>query len=102
MPLATVRLVRYLMGMNRREFIKSCSLVAMMGLLGACRKIPLDKMAGDLPSLKQFQDEVKLAMSQAKRAEMFRTSALLLIRHCNEVPQRSFSMTGRSRLSITA
>ena len=66
MPLATARLVRYLMGMNRRDFIKSCSLVAMMGLLGACRKIPLDKIAGE-PSLKQFQDEVRLAMSQTKK-----------------------------------
>ena len=39
------------MGMDRREFIKSCSLVAVMGLLFGCRKLPLDELAGDLPSL---------------------------------------------------
>ena len=55
------------MGMDRREFIKSCSLVAVMGLLFGCRKIPLEELAGDLPSLKRFEDEVKLALSQAKK-----------------------------------
>ena len=57
------------MGMDRREFIKSCSLVAVMGLLFGCRKLPLDEVArlGDGPTLKQFEDEVKLAVSQAKK-----------------------------------
>lgn len=57
------------MGMDRREFIKSCSLVAMMGLLFGCRRLPLDEVAklGEGPTLKQFEDEVKLAVSQAKK-----------------------------------
>lgn len=57
------------MTMNRREFIKSCSLVAMMGLLYGCRKLPLGDGASPskVPTLKQFEDEVKLAVSQAKK-----------------------------------
>ena len=54
------------MGMDRREFIKSCSLVAMMGLLFGCRKVSLDALAAE-PSLGQFEDEVKLAMSLSKK-----------------------------------
>ena len=39
-----------------------------MGLLFGCRKLPLDELAGDLPSLKRFEDEVRLAMAQAKKS----------------------------------
>ncbi len=59
------------MGMDRREFIKSCSLVAVMGLLYGCRKSAvLGDIASQLsvPELKRFEDEVKLAMSQAKKS----------------------------------
>ena len=56
------------MGMDRREFIKSCSLVAVMGLLFGCRKLPLDELGVKLPDIKRFEDEVKLAMSQAKKS----------------------------------
>ena len=57
--------------MDRREFIKSCSLVAVMGLLFGCRKSAvLGDIASQLsvPELKRFEDEVKLAMSQAKKS----------------------------------
>jgi molybdopterin-containing oxidoreductase family iron-sulfur binding subunit len=62
------------MGMDRREFIKSCSLVAVMGLLFGCRKLPLEEVAklGESatngPTIKQFEDEVKLAVSQASKS----------------------------------
>ena len=59
------------MGMDRREFIKSCSLVAVMGLLYGCRKSAvLGDIASQLsvPELKRFEDEVRLAMSQAKKS----------------------------------
>ena len=55
------------MGMDRREFIKSCSLVAMMGLLFGCRKVSLDALAAGEPGLAQFEEEVKFAISHAKR-----------------------------------
>ena len=61
------------MGMDRREFIKSCSLIAVMGLLFGCRKLPLEEVAklgesaANGPTIKQFEDEVKLAMSQASK-----------------------------------
>ena len=56
--------------MNRREFIKSCSLVAVMGLLFGCRKLPFGGAESDGskgPSLKQFEDEVRLAVSRAEK-----------------------------------
>ncbi|WP_290742909.1 4Fe-4S dicluster domain-containing protein [Fibrobacter sp. UBA4309] len=65
--------------MDRREFIKSCSLVAVMGLLFGCRK---SELLGDIasqfsvPELKRFEDEVKLAMSRAKKSlDLVRVSA---------------------------
>lgn len=55
--------------MDRREFIKSCSLVAVMGLLFGCRRLPPDGVTnmGDGPTVRQIEDEVKLAVTQAKR-----------------------------------
>lgn len=54
--------------MDRREFIKACSIVAAASFLFGCRKVPFVNDAADAkePSLKQFQDEVRLAMSKAK------------------------------------
>lgn len=54
--------------MNRREFIKACSLMAAAGLLFGCRKIPFVGETPSAPSLKRFQDEVKLALSKAKES----------------------------------
>ena len=39
-PLATASVVRYLMGMDRREFIKSCSLVAVSSVLKTKSALP--------------------------------------------------------------
>lgn len=55
------------MAMNRREFIKSCSLMAVAGLLFGCRKDGLSELAqalgGNGPELKKFEDEVRQALS---------------------------------------
>ena len=61
------------MGMDRREFIKSCSLVAVMGLLFGCRKSAIidDVLSSEnstIPNYRRFEDEVKLAVSHAKKS----------------------------------
>lgn len=67
--------------MDRRDFIKSCSLMAVAGLLFGCRKSVLDGLGageGNLrgPSPKAFEDEVRLAMSQARgRLDLVRVNA---------------------------
>lgn len=50
--------------MDRREFIKSCAIVAAFAMISGCRKIP-DVLE---LSLKQFEDEVRLAMSMKNEA----------------------------------
>ncbi|MCF0222288.1 MAG: 4Fe-4S dicluster domain-containing protein [Fibrobacter sp.] len=58
--------------MDRRDFIKSCSLMAVAGLLFGCRKIVPDGLetASDAglagPGIKAFEDEVRLAMSHTR------------------------------------
>lgn len=54
--------------MDRREFIKACSIVAAAGLLFGCRKAPFAEGGSGEPGLKQFEEEVRLAMSKAKAA----------------------------------
>lgn len=53
--------------MDRREFLKICSVMAAAGLLYGCRKIPFvgdsaKEGARAVPSLKDFEDEVRMAM----------------------------------------
>lgn len=56
------------MGMDRREFLKMCSVFAAVSLLGGCRKIPfVGDSKKELPSLKMFENEVRRAMSQSTR-----------------------------------
>ena len=48
--------------MNRREFIKTCSLVLLMQSLWGCRRVPCDTNA-PVPEMAEFEKEVRLAMS---------------------------------------
>lgn len=65
--------------MDRRDFIKSCSLMAVAGLLFGCRKTTLDGLEGgglEGPSLMRFEEEVRLAVSSAKgRMDLVKISA---------------------------
>lgn len=49
--------------MDRREFLKSCALMAAFAMVTGCRKLPdfSDPKIG--PALKQFEDEVRMAVS---------------------------------------
>lgn len=53
--------------MNRREFIKSCSILTAFALLTGCRKLPFadDKSIAKL-TLEDFKKEVNLAMTKSK------------------------------------
>lgn len=58
------------MAMNRRDFIKSCSLMAVAGLLFGCRKNALSELSDVLSGssdVKKFEDEVRLAMSMSRK-----------------------------------
>ena len=57
------------MGMDRREFIKWCSVLALGSVLGGCRKLPFsgDAAKKGPPSLKMFEAEVRRAMSMNLR-----------------------------------
>ena len=53
--------------MDRRDFLKICSVMAAAGVLYGCRKIPFvgesaKEGARTVPSLKDFEDEVRKAM----------------------------------------
>lgn len=57
--------------MDRREFIKVCSVMAAAGLLYGCRKIPFvgkassdESLSRAIPALKDFEDEVEKAMAR--------------------------------------
>lgn len=56
--------------MNRRDFIKSCSLMAVAGMLFGCRKDVLGGSGSStgkaVPTMKEFEGEVRRAISQAK------------------------------------
>lgn len=56
--------------MNRREFIKLCSIMAAASMLGGCRKLPIigDKNA---PTIKMFEDEVRRAMAASLKKMNF-------------------------------
>ena len=53
--------------MDRREFIKACSVVALMQVLWGCRRIP-DFSGASVPELAEFEKEVRLALSNSKGA----------------------------------
>lgn len=58
------------MAMDRRDFIKSCSLMAVAGLLFGCRKeglVQLSDVLNSPPELKRFEDEVRLAVSTVRK-----------------------------------
>lgn len=59
------------MGMDRRDFLKTCSLLAVGGLLFGCRKNALseisDGLSGGVPDAKRFEDEVRLAISMSRK-----------------------------------
>lgn len=57
------------MGMDRRQFIKWCSVLALGSVLGGCRKLPFsgDAAKKGPPSLKMFEAEVRRAMSMNLR-----------------------------------
>lgn len=54
--------------MDRREFIKACSIMAAASLLFGCRKVPLADETASVtePELNLFREEVRLAMSQMR------------------------------------
>ncbi|MCQ2103857.1 MAG: 4Fe-4S dicluster domain-containing protein [Fibrobacter sp.] len=53
--------------MDRREFIKACSIMAVAGILFGCRKLPfVGETSSADPTIRQFQDEVRLAITKAK------------------------------------
>ena len=53
--------------MDRREFIKACSVVALMQVLWGCRRVP-DFSGASVPELAEFEKEVRLAISRSKGA----------------------------------
>ena len=53
--------------MDRREFIKACSVVALMQVLWGCRRLP-DLSGAKVPEIAEFEREVRLALSRAKGA----------------------------------
>ena len=53
--------------MDRREFIKACSVVALMQVLWGCRRLP-DLSGAKVPEIAEFEKEVRLALSRAKGA----------------------------------
>ena len=53
--------------MDRREFIKACSVVALMQVLWGCRRLP-DLSGAKVPEIAECEKEVRLALSRAKGA----------------------------------
>ena len=51
--------------MDRREFIKACSVVLLMQAFAGCRRVTLDT-SSSMPSLEDFVNEVKMAASRSK------------------------------------
>ena len=53
--------------MDRREFIKACSVIALMQVLWGCRRVPEVSLVS-APELAEFEKEVRQAISQSKGA----------------------------------
>lgn len=53
--------------MDRREFIKACSVIVLMQVIWGCRRVP-DVSGLSAPELAEFEKEIRLAMSHSKSA----------------------------------